>query len=129
MNQPMDQLLSLSTAFDSATAQRFLGLQECVQEFENQPFDYPEVMDDIKGEQEKLIGREDTDVVDDDTEGEISLLSGEDVHMSENTVSSSQPTTLGSKLIDMESSGLRARLKDASKGVNEGTHGEYIRCD
>lgn len=110
-----------STPFHSETAQCFPGLQERFQELGNQSFAFPdEVMDDLDDEQEG------TNAVDGDTERNKSLdikdLAKEDVQMFDGTTSSSQPMApSSSNLIDMDSSGLCNVLKDASKGVSEGT--------
>lgn len=83
-------------------------------------------------EQETIAVREETNALDGDIEGEKFLDEEDfankevDVDMSDVTESGSQPIAQASgSLIDMDSSGLHARLKDASKGVNEGTHGDY----
>lgn len=131
----MEKHSLISAPFNSETAQRFPGLQERFEEFRKQSFDFPdEVMDDMDGEQETLAVREDTDALDGNVEGEKFLdeedLVKEDVQMFDSTASSSEPIAPASSiLIDMDSSGLRDVLKDASKGVSEGTHGDYQRYE
>lgn len=86
-------------------------------------------MDDMDAEQETFAVQTDSDAVDGEDGGEDSLVEEKDVSssivdpvaMSESKTSSSQVTT------DLDSTGLRSVLKEASKGVSEGTHADYKR--
>lgn len=125
----------LSAQINSDTAQRFPGVQERCREFSNQPFTFTdEVLDDMDGERETMAVRTDSDAIDGDIEGEVFLNeednkdSTEDIVMTDNVASSSDPITSTSSLTDIDSTGLRSVLKDASKGVSEGTHADYQRC-
>lgn len=118
--------------FNSDIAQLFPGLQERFQEFSKQSFDFPdEVIDDMDGEQETLAVRTESDAVDGEVEGEQFLdeeygdSGNDDVPMSDSTA---QPATLISgNSTDLDSTGLRHVLMEASKGVSEGTHSDYKR--
>jgi hypothetical protein len=121
----------LSAQVNSNVTQRFPGLQERCREFSQQDFDFADaVMDDMDGEQETMAVRTDSDAVDGEVQGERFLDEEgkegvlEDITMAD-PESSFKPVALS--LTDMDSTGLQSILKEASKGISEGTHGEYKR--
>lgn len=114
----------LLAQFNSKTAQLFPGLLERCREFSNQAVNFPdEVKDDMNGRQGALATQLDSDIVDD--EGEEFLV--KDTLQVSNSVMDHSETSNSQDLTDMDSTGLRSILKEASKGVSEGTNADYKR--
>jgi hypothetical protein len=125
----------LSAQLNSDVAQLFPGFQERCREFSKQGLDFTDaVMDDMDGEQETIPIHTESDALDGDIEGERFLgdegnesAPEQDITMGDSTPSSKPAVSNLSNLADMDSTGLRNVLKEASKGVGEGTHAEYQR--
>lgn len=82
-------------------------------------------MDDMDGEQETMAIQTDSDAIDGNVEGELFL--NEDGVATSDVAPSSEPVGSTSSLADIDSTGLRSILKNASKGVSEDTHADYQR--
>lgn len=115
----------LLAQFNSDTAQLFPGLLQLSREFSKQGNFPDEVLDDMDGEQETFAAQVDSDAVDGEIEGEEFVEEKDDFHVSDSVV---DPVVVSeSKASDLDSTGLRSVLKEASKGVSEGTHADYKR--
>lgn len=116
----------LLAQFNSETAWLFPGLRQLSTEFSKQANFPDEVLDDMDGEQETFATRVDSDAVDGEIEGEEFLVEGKDDFQVSDLVV--DPVAMSeSKISDLDSTGLRSVLKEASKGVSEGTHADYKR--